>query len=119
MKIQLQIAAPGGDERPMPRRTAQWDIEDADLAVEIIPEYGGVIEDFGEPEEGKPNRIRAGSGLQRILMVIVITACIGFLIVLVNGVATGEVTLKVFMDYVFYVLAAFGIAGFTKGLQRI
>jgi hypothetical protein len=118
LKIQLKIAEPSRKESSVARNDASWQIEDADSAVEITAEYGGVIKDFGIPERGASKKTQVGRGFHHIWMIVAITACIGFLVVLIHDVVLGLVTFKIFMDYVVYVLAGLGIAGFKKSFDK-
>jgi len=99
---------PHQDENPSPQRHGNWDIDDADLAVGITPEYGGVIEDFGKPISGLAEWMQIRYRHQ-LLMVLVVTVCVGFLMVVARDVYVGAISLKIFIDYVAYFFAAFGI----------
>jgi len=107
MKIK-SLGRPRRDEKQYGQRHGKWDIEEADLDVEMTSEYGGVVEDFGKPVNGVAERTRIKYRHQ-VLMVLVVTICIGFLMVVGRDIYVGAITLRIFIDCVVYILAAFGI----------
>jgi len=118
MKVSLKVSDPVRNESSLLVRSEDWNIEDADLAIEIIPEDGGVVGDFGQSATDAPKKNRTSYGFHQILMVIVITICVAFLIVVVNDVWLGTMTFKIYMDYLAWALAGVGIGSFTKSLNR-
>jgi hypothetical protein len=116
MIIRFRSAENGKNGEAFCTKTAEWDIEDADLAVRISAEDGGFIGYFENPQakSGISNRAYSRGTKHNAIMVIVVCVCIGFLVVLVNDVTLGTLTFRIFMEYVMWALAGLGLAGVSR-----